>query len=118
MPHLNRRTEDPDDGRSHVIQHAVESTGLKVVARVVVPALLAVLGFFLLRTLSNVEEGQKSSARAIAEQGLDIGQVKSDVRNINTRLDEGVVRQVNANTSIIGEHEKRLQVLERTVKTP
>lgn len=118
MANPQRRSDDPDDGRSHVIQNAVESTGLKVFARVVLPTLLAAIGFFLLRTLSSVEEGQKTSARAIAAQGIDIGQVKSDVRNINTRLDEGVIRQVNANTQNLADHEKRIQLIERTVRTP
>ncbi len=54
----------------------------------------------------------------LSEQGRDMQTVKSDVRDLNTRMTEGVIRQVNSNSTNIADHEKRLQVLERAVRTP
>lgn len=96
----------------------MDSTWLKVFARLVLPLAMTVIGFFLVRTLVNVEEGQRNSAIASAEQGRDLSQVKSDVRNITTRLDEGVVREVKTIGDRQQDHEKRIQVLERTVRVP
>lgn len=96
----------------------MESTAAKVFARAVVPVLLAIIGFFLVRTLNQVANNQERQEARNEETSRDMAQVKSDVRVITTRLDEGVVRQVNNNTSTLQNHEQRLQVLERTVKTP
>lgn len=114
----HRRHDDTKDMQGHRIQNAVDSTWLKVFARMVLPIAMTVIGFFLVRTLVNVEEGQRRSAIATAEQGRDLSQVKSDVRNITTRLDEGVVREVKNNGTRLEDHEKRIQVLERTVRVP
>ena len=118
MAHLNRRSDDTQDGQRHRVLELVESTGAKVFARGVVPVLLAIIGFFLVRTLNQVADNQQRQDARNEEQARDMAQVKSDVRVITTRLDEGVVRQVNTNTQTIQAHEQRLQVLERTVKTP
>lgn len=118
MAHPHRRHDDPDDGKRHVVQDVVESTAAKVFARAVVPVLLAIIGFFLVRTLNEVADNQRASAQTQADQGRDISQLKSDMRVVTTRLDEGVIRQVTGNTQRIDDHEKRIQLLERTVKTP
>lgn len=111
MAHLNRRSDDPQDGQRHRVLEAVESTQAKVIARVVTPMLLtALLGVVLWI-------GQAALSRQ-EEQRDDISQIKSDVRDLNTRMTEGVVRQVNTNAEAIHDHEQRLQVLERTVDTP
>lgn len=118
MAHPSRRSDDPSDGRRHVVQDVVESTAAKVIARAVVPMLLAIIGFFLLRTLNTVADNQERQQTRQEEQGRDIAQVKSDVRVMTTRLDEGIVRQVNSNTQKIDDLDRRTQLLERTVKTP
>lgn len=107
-----------DDGRRHRVLDAVESTQAKVIARVLVPllltALLGVSGFFGGRLL-----------RQLDTQGDDIAQVKSDVRVLSTRFDEVTLRNVESNTARIGsvekrdvEQDRRIDALERTVKTP
>jgi hypothetical protein len=107
MAHLNRRSTDPDDGQRHRVLDAVESTLAKFIARVVVPILLSVL------------------VAKLFSQGDDIQQVKSDVRVLSTRFDEVALRQVASNTDRIElgdkkniEQDRRIDALERTVKTP
>lgn len=118
MTHLNRRTSDDDDGKRHRVLEAVESTQAKLISRVLVPvlltALLGVSAFVGARLL-----------RQLDSQGDDIAQVKSDVRVLSTRFDEVTLRQVESNSSRIGQLEKkdvdqdrRIDALERTVKTP
>lgn len=118
MTHLNRRTSDDDDGKRHRVLEAVESTQAKLISRVLVPvlltALLGVSGFVGARLL-----------RQLDSQGDDIAQVKSDVRVLSTRFDEVTLRQVESNTQRIGmtekkdvEQDRRIDALERTVKTP
>lgn len=112
--HQHRRNSDTDDMHGHRLQAAADSTAARVFARLVSPALgvfLSIIGFFLIRTLNEVANNQQ-------EQGRDIAQVKSDVRNINTRLDEGIIRQVNASAEELKDHERRIRAIERTVKTP
>ena len=100
-----------DDLHGHRLQAAAESSTAKVLARLVTPALLAgllaVSGYIGSRLVTQLDE-----------QGRDLQAVRSDVRDLNTRMTEGVIRQVNGNSSRIDDHEKRLQVLERTVRTP
>lgn len=102
----------------HRLQAAVDSTQAKFIARVIVPVLLTgllgVSGFVGARLL-----------RQLDTQGDDIAQVKSDVRVLSTRFDEVTLRNVESNTARIGQIEKkdidqdrRIDALERTVKTP
>lgn len=89
------------------LERAAESTFAKATARFIVPILLlAILGW-----ISDV----KSDIRALSQ---DLGAVKSDIRDVNTRLDERVLRQVDSNTGTIADHEKRIQRLERAVQVP
>jgi hypothetical protein len=114
MSHPNRRAEDPNDGKRHLVQNAVESTFSKVLARYGVPILLGWMAW----------QGQKALT-VQEQQGSDLAQVKSDVRVLSTRFDEVALRQVASNTDRIGQGEKkdieqdrRLDALERTVPTP
>lgn len=112
--HQHRRSTDTDDMHGHRLQAAADSTAARVMNRLVSPVvgiMLTIIGFFLVRTLNDVAANQQ-------DQGRDIAQVKSDLRNINTRLDEGVIRQVNANTQQITDHERRIQAIERAAPTP
>lgn len=106
MPN-HRRSDDNEDLQGHRLQAAVDSTTAKFLARYLVPVLLAWMAW----------QG-KEGLGELKEQRGDIAQMKSDIRVVTTRLDEGVVRQVNNNTQQLVDHEKRLQVIERTVKTP
>ena len=109
--HQHRRHGDTDDLHGHRLQAAADSSLAKIMARLVTPALLtallAVSGYIGSRMVAQLDD-----------QGRDIRNVQSDVRDLNTRMTEGVIRQVNSNSSRIDDHEKRLQNLERSVRTP
>lgn len=109
--HQHRRNGDPEDLQAHRLQAAADSSTAKIVARLVMPALLSLLlgvsAYIGTRLVDQLDA-----------QGRDIASVRSDVRDLNTRMTEGVIRQVNSNSSRIDDHEKRIQTLERTVKTP
>lgn len=109
--HQHQRSTDTDDVHGHHLRAAADSSVAKFMARIVTPALLAgllaVSGFIGTRLLKQLDD-----------QTRDLQAVKSDVRDLNTRLTEGVIRQVNANSDRIADHEKRLQTIERVVRTP
>ena len=109
--HEHRRNNDTDDHHSRRLQAVAESATAKFFARVVTPALLSVtlgMGAWIgTRLLTQLDE-----------QGRVIQSVKSDMRDLNTRMTEGVIRQVNSHSSSIDDIEKRLQVVERSVPTP
>lgn len=94
--------------RPHRVENAVESVTAKLVSRALMPVLVTVL----LGMLTWIGNGALATIR---EQGQDIQQIKTDMRVISTRLDEGVVRQVNTNAAHIDDHERRLQQVERKV---
>lgn len=119
--HQHSRNSDAEDPQAHRLLAAAESTTAKVMNRLLTPVLalvLAVLGFFAVRLLNDVAANQRQQADNQVQQGLDIAQVKSDVRNLNTRLDEGIIRQVNQNTQSMQDLDRRVRVLERAVPTP
>lgn len=89
----------------HAIDRVVDSTAAKLI-KLVVPLLLGVVGFFLLRTLNKIEDGQ-------TQQGNDIGQIRSDLRVVNTRLDEGVIRRIEDNARETEELRRRVYRLEQ-----
>jgi hypothetical protein len=88
------------------IDRAIESKLALLVARFGVPLLLAIIGYYARGSLLELQAGQ-------ADQGRDMAQIKSDVRDLNTRLDTGVIRQVNGNTLRLNGLESRVQTLER-----
>ena len=95
-----------DDQRGHRLEAAAESTLAKWVSRFGVPLLLGVIGWFLIRTTDRIEQTQR-------EQGADLAQVKSDVRDLNTRLDAQVIRQVETNTKRIDAMDERVRRIEQ-----
>lgn len=109
MRHLREAAELTEEHHESRLERATESTFAKAVARFAVPALLAIVGWFVVRGIDRVETKQDS-------QGVDIVAIKSDIRDVNTRLDAQVLRQVEHNTQTLQKHEERLQVLERTVQ--
>ena len=116
--HPNRRSDDPDDGKRHRLLDAVESTQAKVFARFLLPLLLTVVGFFAVRALNDIAATQQSQGVAQQVQGQAIAQIQSDVRNVNTRLDERVIRNVELNEKRIDKLEDRVELIERTVRVP
>lgn len=106
MTHPNRRSTDPDDGERHAVLQLVESTAAKFIARVLLPIVVSALCALTMWVGRNALD-------RIDDQGRDIAQVKSDLRVISIRLDEGVIRQVDQNKEVIDDHEHRIQLLER-----
>lgn len=119
--HQHRRSTDTDDMHGHRLQAAADSTAARVMNRLVSPVvgiMLTIIGFFLARSLNDVADAQRLSAEKAEAQSQDLAQLKSDVRVITTRIDEGVIRQVNAYTQQVADHERRIQAIERAVPTP
>jgi hypothetical protein len=92
----------------HRVEDAIESTTAKVFARLLLPIMLSLIGFFMLRTLNGLQS-------SVDEQGKDIAQIKSDVRDVNTRLDERIIRTVDSNTRRIDALEDRVSAVEAKV---
>lgn len=100
------------------IDRAADSAIAKIGARIVTPVLLMVTITLLGFIGNSVIESNKEVALKQDAQGKDIDQIKSDVRNVNTRLDERVIRQVETNTDDIRNLKDRVETIERVVRTP
>lgn len=108
--HNHRRRDDNEDGKGHRLEAAAESTFAKLFNRLVMPVLFALLAFFVSDMLKDIRSNQESQGESIAE-------LKTEVKVLSTRLDEGVIRQVNTNSGQLVNHEQRLQALERIRRT-
>ena len=108
-----------DQPHSHgIIADKVNSTVSKVLSSWVWPTMMAILGFLIVDKLRGIEAGQVD-ARARAEMAAaDISAVSSRVALLDARLDDRVIRQVDANATQIKELDQRVRVIERVVKTP
>ena len=106
--HQHRRSEDTDGMQGHRLQAAAQSTAAMLISRLLTPALLTAL-------LAVSAYIGARLVRQLDDQGRDLSAVKSDVRDLNTRMTEGVLRQINDHSSRIDNHEERLQHLERVV---
>lgn len=118
MAHLNRRSTDDDDGQRHRVLEVVESTQAKVIARMVTPTLLAAL----IGVLVWIGKGGMARLDKVVD---DQAAMKTDLRVMSLRFDEVGLAQIKSNTARIDQNEqkdidqdRRLDALERTVKTP
>ncbi len=111
--HNHRRHDDADDAKGHRLEGVAESTFAKLLNRLVMPVLFGLVTFFVSDMLKDIRGGQEVQGRAIADQGQAIAELKTEFRVLATRLDEVVIRQVNANTGQLADHEQRIQALER-----
>lgn len=109
--HAHRRQGDHDDSTGHRMEAAAESTFAKLLARFGTPVMLGIIGYYVVQSNNRVEGAQEV-------QGRDIAQIKSDVRDVNTRLDAQVIRTVESQGRHIDNIEQRVQLIERVVKTP
>lgn len=80
--------------------------------------LLVVLGAVLSMMWNDFKDDVAKMSTAQNEQNRVTSQIQSDVRNINTRLDEGVVKQVAQHQESLRRLEERVIVLERRAKLP
>lgn len=102
---------EPEADSGHRIQTAVESTAAKVVTRVVVPILLAIIGVFVMRLVAEQDaQGAEQDA-----QGDDIVSIKQAQAVTNTLLSERVIRQVDTNTGKINAHDAEIADLKSRV---
>lgn len=82
--------------------------------RIMLLALGTLLGFSVNNVLRNID----TLATSQAKSNETMTRVESDVRNITTRLDEGVIKQVAEQKEMLRKHDERLQQLERRVRLP
>lgn len=118
MPYQHRRAGDTDDGRNHVIADKVDSTFSKALARWVWPTLMAVLGFLIVDKLRDIQSSQQEARTRAEAMAAEMSQTNTRVALLAGKLDDRVIRQVDDNKGRIDDHEKRLQTIERAVKTP
>ncbi|PZO66187.1 MAG: hypothetical protein DI635_00765 [Pseudoxanthomonas suwonensis] len=112
-----QRPHDQADG-SHRIVDAVDSTAAKLASRFVLPVLLTVIGFFLVTLLGDIRGSLAEQEQKYETLDKSVNGMATTLQVLNTRLDAQVIRQVDSNTARLSEHEKRIQTLERSVKTP
>jgi hypothetical protein len=105
------RPGEDDTMTDNRIEAVADNTLAKKLTQWVMPAMLGVLGGLLMQANNRIEATQ-------ARQGVDISQIKSDVRDVNTRLDAQVIRQADSNTKQIDKLGDRVSTLERAVHTP
>lgn len=97
------------------LEAATERVEAKFLSRYIVPLLsfllLIVSGFAFKAIMARLDGIDTSNA--VQEKSIIL--MGSDIRDINTRLNMGVIATVEDNKARITEHEKRLQVLERSI---
>lgn len=86
---------------SEQMERAADSSFAKLFFRIGMPVLLGIGTWFISQ--------QHNDFKAMA---ADMADMKSDMRNVNTRLDERVIRQVDSNTRRIDNVEERVRRLE------
>lgn len=114
----SRNHDELDDGKRHRVLELVESTQAKALSRLLLPVVLSVIGFFLVADRNDNKEWRKAQDEKLAVMTDKVDATRSDVLVLRTQMTAQVIRQVDSNTDRIEDHEKRLQILERTVKTP
>lgn len=111
-------TDSPDMPNAHRIEAVVESTQAKVIARMVMPALLAALVGVVIWIGKG---GMARLDRVVEDQAL----MRSDLRVMSLRFDEVGLAQIKSNTNRIDlgekkniDQDRRLDAIERAVPTP
>ena len=93
------------------IEKATESTFAKFSARLLTPVLLMVLGYLGNRQLNSIEQTQKNQSDKQEATSDKVNIISSDVRDLSTRIDYSVVREVN-------DLRTRVEQLEKITHTP
>lgn len=107
------------------LQHATDSVAAKVSSRFVMPALifvltltLGIIGYMVKRAWDENTEALNKVNGKQDSLSMDVLQIKSDVRDVYTRMDVQVLRQVETNTRRLDRVESDVQQLKQAVKTP
>ena len=80
--------------------------------------LLAVVGALLVLVWNGQQKDNENTQIRYTEISKSVNEMQSDLRNINTRLDEGVIRQVADHKEAIRSLEQRVGRLESRAKLP
>lgn len=73
---------------------AADESVSKKVTRWATPILLAIVGWYSQDKLGSIEEAQQTQAIEQRKTGDDVAQIKSDVRDVSTRMDVQVLTQL------------------------
>lgn len=116
--HEHRRAHDTEDTPGHRLQAAVDSTFVKSMSRLLIPILLTVIGFYLQSDRNTNEKWRDDQGQKMEHLSDQVGSTRNDVLVMRTQMSAQVIRQIDSNTAILADHEKRLQTVERWTKTP
>lgn len=105
-----------DEHQHPKLDALVERSEAKLLSRYAVPVLVFLL--LAVTTYTSNELLRRSDARDAndTKQNEDIAAIKTKVEVLNTKLDAGVIRQIETNRTTIEDHENRLQRVERAVR--
>jgi hypothetical protein len=106
-----RKSDKAMTAKTMDIEKATESTFAKFSARLLTPVLLMVLGYLGNRQLNSIEETQKNQSTKQEATSDKVNIISSDVRDLSTRIDYSVVREVN-------DLRTRVEQLEKVTRTP
>ena len=101
------------EGEMH-LEDAMESKLAKIAVRIfvwVVPFVIGGFAWFINGSLTDIKAMQAAQSKAQVLQAESLGQVKSDVKVLNAKLDNGVIWRIT-------EIERRLNTVEAAQKTP
>ena len=93
------------------MEKAAESSVAKVLVRIVLPAMVTVVGTVLTWLVNDVRHVQASQQTEIASLARQVERVDSKVELMNAKVDNGLIWR-------IGELERRLQYIETAARTP
>lgn len=80
--------------------------------------MLAVLGFLIMMAWNGIKDDVAEVKKNQDSSGVTQSSMQSDIRNINTRLDEGVIKQVSETKEKVQKLEERVDRLESKVRIP
>jgi hypothetical protein len=100
------------------MERVAESAFARIMNRLGTPVLIAALGFFFMREIKNSDEStaelraeMKEQGASLARQETSLSEIRSDVRDLNTRLEYSVISSVQ-------NLERRVDRIEQGTRTP
>lgn len=93
------------------MEKAAESSIAKVLVRLVLPAMVTIVGSVLTWLVNDVRQVQSSQQTEIASLARQVERVDSKVELMNSKVDNGLIWRIT-------ELERRLQYIETAARTP
>ncbi len=93
------------------MEKAAESSIAKVLVRLVLPAMVTVVGTVLTWLVNDVRQVQANQQAEIASLARQVERVDSKVELMNSKVDNGLIWRIS-------ELERRLQYIETAARTP